>query len=104
MNWIIVNIFLCVQPFLFGSSPKKKNRPQKNSFLWGKKKHIFIYFLAELDHSKTLFFSKKNIQKYHPGYIFSWFLVFLPVRVEKSERLSKGKRSGSKSWTSKWQV
>ena len=61
MNWIIVSIFLCVGPFFWVPPLKESPGPQKKSFFLGQKQFFFIYFLAELDHSKTFFFSKKNI-------------------------------------------
>ena len=57
MNWIIVSIFSCVGPFFWVRPQKNHLGPKKNQFFWGQKKHFFfIYFLAELDHSKTSFF------------------------------------------------
>ena len=60
MNWIIVGIFLCVGPFFSGPAPKKSPGAQKKIIFWGQKNIFFIYFLAELDNSKTFFFSKKK--------------------------------------------
>ena len=62
MNWIIVSIFLFVAPFFRVRPQKKSPRAPKKIIFWGKKKtFFFINFLAELDHSKTFFFSKKKI-------------------------------------------
>ena len=62
MNWIIVGIFLCVGPFFSGPAPKKSPGARKKIIFWGQKKtFFFINFLAELDNSKTFFFSKKKV-------------------------------------------